>query len=260
MNDPTGDMLKHLERDAQGPTLQDGYLYMRLDGRGFSKLTRQAHKPFDTRLATAMINTTTSLVRAFHADIGYTQSDEISLVWKPRVGEDSWFFSGRRDKWLSVLAAKTSALFLVECLRADLTWMLDEAAHFDARLVDGLDAQTSAQFLAWRAEDARRNAIQMCAQARFNKKSLTGQNLGVLRRRLEDNGTPFDNEPNALKNGTLIYTQMRDLSPERRAAIPEAFRPDASQPILRPHIVTDDTRLLSRLENLEDILFQTQDA
>lgn len=252
-HDPLGDMLKTLERTAETTTLRDGYLYMRLDGRGFSKLTKNAEKPFDAAFSQAMIDTTKAMVDTFHAACGYTQSDEISLIWEPRVDPDSWIFSGRRSKWLTVMAAQATAFFLKASLNHGMPWVLDHAAHMDARLVDGLTKENARDFILWRAEDARRNAIQMCAQAYLNKKSLKGQNLGILRKRLDENGTPFDTQPAALRNGTLVKRVMMPLSEERLASIPPAYRP--TDTVLRPHILSDDSILPCDHPTVEDVLF-----
>src|ERR1700761_6891397 len=56
-------------------------IYARLDGRSFSRLTKDMARPYDVRMSDAMVDTTKYLVGETHALIGYTQSDEISLVW-----------------------------------------------------------------------------------------------------------------------------------------------------------------------------------
>jgi len=56
---------------------------MRLDGHCFSSFTRGFNKPYDARIARAMIATATDLFNRFHASTAYTESDEISLILAP---------------------------------------------------------------------------------------------------------------------------------------------------------------------------------
>lgn len=81
MKDDMGDRLKSyegVEADRRGmPFLP---LCIRLDGKGFSKWTAKLRRPFDERLSTLMKDVTKHLVAVTNARIGYTQSDEISLV------------------------------------------------------------------------------------------------------------------------------------------------------------------------------------
>ena len=53
----------------------------RLDGKGFSKFTKGLKRPYDERLSKLMVETTKYLVKETNANCGYTQSDEITLVW-----------------------------------------------------------------------------------------------------------------------------------------------------------------------------------
>ena len=70
-------------------------IYARIDGRSFSRFTRGMDRPFDQKMTDAMIETTKHLVHETHAKIGYTQSDEISLVWLADGPESDVFFSGK---------------------------------------------------------------------------------------------------------------------------------------------------------------------
>src|SRR5262245_22530686 len=64
--------------------LPEIFIVARLDGRGFTRLTKEIHDfeaPFDVRFRDAMVATTEHLMRSgFRVVFGYTQSDEISLL------------------------------------------------------------------------------------------------------------------------------------------------------------------------------------
>jgi len=87
------------------------YLVARLDGRGFTHLTRERHPfaaPFDERFRDLMTATVRHLMdRGFRIVYGYTQSDEISLLFHP----DEAAFGRNLRKRLSVLAGESSACF-----------------------------------------------------------------------------------------------------------------------------------------------------
>ncbi|MBF0420047.1 MAG: tRNA(His) guanylyltransferase Thg1 family protein [Magnetococcales bacterium] len=78
--------------------------HARLDGKNFSKFTRGLAKPYDVRLSQLMVTVTTKLVEHFNARIGYTQSDEISLLWYSDKIESQIPHDGRRDKLNTDLA------------------------------------------------------------------------------------------------------------------------------------------------------------
>ena len=59
------------------------YIVARIDGRGFTRLTKELHAfnaPFDERFRDYMVATVKHLMHCgFHIIYGYTESDEISL-------------------------------------------------------------------------------------------------------------------------------------------------------------------------------------
>jgi tRNA(His) guanylyltransferase len=63
------------------------FMVARIDGRNFTRLTREIHlfdAPFDVRMRDYMVETTSYLLQCgFRVMYGYTQSDEISLLFHP---------------------------------------------------------------------------------------------------------------------------------------------------------------------------------
>jgi tRNA(His) 5'-end guanylyltransferase len=112
MADALGDRMKSYEaRETDRRFLPTLPVYARIDGRGFSAFARGLDRPFDTRMTELMILTTEALVEETQARIGYTQSDEISLVWLAERADSSIFFDHRIAKMTSVLAAYATAAF-----------------------------------------------------------------------------------------------------------------------------------------------------
>ncbi len=120
---------------------------LRLDGRAFSRLT-EAHyqKPFDERFHQAMLSAATHLLTTFEGHYAYVGSDEISLVLPPEWDG----FRRRVQKLLSLSAAEVSVAF---------TQASGHAATFDSRLLALPMIEDVLDYLHWRKEDVRRNAV-----------------------------------------------------------------------------------------------------
>ena len=122
----------------------------RLDGRGFTRLTKEVHRfavPFDLRCRDLMVATAGHLMDCgMRIVYGYTQSDEISLLFHP--ADDSF---GRKERKLnSVLAGEASAAFALR---------LGAHGVFDCRICQLPDRQRVLDYFRWRQEDAHRNSI-----------------------------------------------------------------------------------------------------
>jgi tRNA(His) 5'-end guanylyltransferase len=76
-----GDWCKWLEKNFSPeimiPTLP---VIIRLDGNNFHNWTKGLNRPFDKRLVNLMADTCAYLVQLTNAVVGYTQSDEITLI------------------------------------------------------------------------------------------------------------------------------------------------------------------------------------
>ncbi len=128
----------------------DGPVVARLDGRGFTRLTKRSielDKPFDVRFHNAMKITVAHVCECgFAVQLAYSQSDEISLLFQ----NDERGFDGKARKWLSVLAGEASAAFSLA---------MGQLGAFDCRLVELPDEESVVDYFRWRAFDAFRNAL-----------------------------------------------------------------------------------------------------
>jgi tRNA(His) 5'-end guanylyltransferase len=127
------------------------YMVARLDGRGFTRLTKEVHRfeaPFDARFRDLMVETAEHLMCAcgFNMVYGYTESDEISLLFAPQ--ENS--FRRKLRKMISILAAEGSAKFSLR---------LGAMACFDCRISELPSVDLVVDYFRWRNEDAHRNAL-----------------------------------------------------------------------------------------------------
>jgi tRNA(His) 5'-end guanylyltransferase len=130
--------------------LPEIFIVARLDGRGFTKLTKEVHKfeaPFDERFRDLMVHAVEHLMSCgFQIVYGYTQSDEISLLF---AREDASF--GRKERKLnSILAGEASVAFSLA---------LGAPASFDCRICQLPTRELVRDYFRWRSEDAHRNAL-----------------------------------------------------------------------------------------------------
>ena len=103
--------MRSFEQSLDRTILLGTYIVARLDGHGFTRLTKKEwdlEKPFDTRFRDIMIETLRHLMDCvFRIIYGYTQSDEISLLFHL----DDEAFGRKERKLLSILASEASVAF-----------------------------------------------------------------------------------------------------------------------------------------------------
>ncbi len=130
--------------------LPEQFMVARIDGRGFTRLTKEVHKfeaPFDERFRDYMVETTEHLMNCgFRAIYGYTQSDEISILFH----RDEGSFGRKLRKYNSVLAGEASAKFSL---------LLGDLGVFDCRICQFPNEKLVVDYFRWRNEDAHRNAL-----------------------------------------------------------------------------------------------------
>ena len=207
--DALGDRMKTYERhETDEKLLPNLPIYVRLDGRGFSKFTKKMVRPYDKRLSDLMQATTEYLVKDFGATIGYVQSDEISLVFKNDY-DSSAIFEGKIQKLVSTLAASATAFFnayFSSYFEGKTTFAFcDRLPTFDCRVfsVPSWDEATNA--ILWRYLDAIKNSKQMLAQHYFSHKDLQGLNGKVLVDKLKtEKNIIWEDYPEFFKSGVFV--------------------------------------------------------
>jgi tRNA(His) 5'-end guanylyltransferase len=265
--DEFGDRMKAYEAIETSRRLDTSLpVYARIDGRGFSKFTRGMRRPFDPRMTAAMQEATRHLVAATDARLGYTQSDEISLIWE--VGRDNpesqMFFDGKVQKLCSVLAGLATAAFMrAVATSPDLEFAAyaDRLPHFDARAFNLPSREEGANAFLWREMDATRNAVSMTAHANFSAKSLHGVSVAGMRERLQAAGIAFDAYPDAFRRGSYFrrVTEERVLAPEELARIPEKHRPPADQKVLRSSVKAVEMPPFVTVQNRVAVVFEGEE-
>src|SRR5918999_4688273 len=141
------------------------HIVARIDGRGFTRLTRERHPfkgPFDERFRDLMLETLRHLMDCgFRALYGYTQSDEMSVL----LHLEETALARKERKLLSILAGEASARFSLS---------LGDVAAFDSHLSLLPSMELVIDYFRWRMEDAARNCLNG-----YCYWTLRGQGLGV---------------------------------------------------------------------------------
>jgi tRNA(His) guanylyltransferase len=223
------DFCKSFELPEAERTVMRGLpILARLDGRAFHTFTRGLQRPYDAGMAQLMIETARYLVQEMKPLVGYTQSDEITLVWyEPVFSPSETVFGGRYQKLTSILAGMASAKF-VQLVPQYLPSKMDRTPHFDCRVWQVPSLNEALSVLIWRERDATKNSITMAAQSQYSDKELHGKRSAEKQEMLFQKGINWNDYPTFFKRGTYVQrvTEMRKLTDEERERIPEAHRPD----------------------------------
>jgi tRNA(His) guanylyltransferase len=246
---------KAFEKRFTGETLMPGIpVIARLDGRAFHTFTRGLVKPFDFDLIEAMRQTTAALVDEFNADLGYTQSDEITLVWFSEP-ESELMFGGKLFKLNSVLASTCSVIFFKKVMEY-LPSKADKTPIFDCRTWQVPDMNEAALVLYWRERDATRNSVNMLAQSLFSHKQLQGKNVPAVHDMLHEKGVNWNDLPSRAKRGSYFHRVLVDevLDLSDRLDIPVQYR--VPKQVVRSRVEEKDIPILTFDRTLIDQLFK----
>jgi tRNA(His) 5'-end guanylyltransferase len=210
------------------------YIVARIDGRNFTRLTKEViefEAPFDSRFRDMMIETTAHLMNCgFKTIYGYTESDEISLLFDPQITT----FDRKLRKYNSILAGEASAKFAL---------LLGEHACFDSRISELPNIDCVIDYFRWRNEDAHRNALNAhCYWALRNEGKTVQQatdglyRLSVAEKNelLWQRGINFNELPLWQKRGVGLYW--------------EAYQKPARNPLTGEDVAASRRRLKTELE------------
>ena len=205
---------------------------IRIDGRAFHTFTRGFKKPFDDILVSTMQDTMKYLCENIQGCVlGYTQSDEISLVLTDyaELTTDAWF-GNNLQKMCSVSASMATLAFnkffsgrvqefMYDCcdefgddvlpekqndyeLAHNVYFKKFNAAMFDSRVFT-IPKEEVCNYLIWRQQDATRNSIQSVGQANFSQKELHGKSCNNIHDMLMlQKGINWNDYSTTLKRGS----------------------------------------------------------
>ena len=206
---------------------------IRCDGRSFHTFTRGFQKPFDEVLIKTMQETTKYLCENIQGCVlGYTQSDEISLVLVDyQRFETSAWFDYEIQKMCSIAASMATMAFnkffrknveswwsapfvgiTKECQDRESLYRiyqiaLDKGAMFDARVFN-IPKEEVTNCIYWRQLDASRNSVQMVGQANFSHKELQNKSCNDIQDMLMlQKNINWNDFPTYQKRGTCVIKE-----------------------------------------------------
>lgn len=219
---------------------------IRIDGKAFHTFTRGFQRPFDEVLIKTMQETTKYLCENIQGCVlGYTQSDEISLVLIDyHQFETSAWFDYEVQKMCSIAASMATMVFnqifrdmvgklhIQGKLDEDYSCILYRAAQkgamFDARVFN-IPKEEVTNCIYWRQLDASRNSIQMVGQANFSHKELQNKSCNDIQDMLmAQKGINWNDLPTYQKRGSCVI--------RKGASDPNEF---GDESLVRPHWIVD---------------------
>ena len=205
--------MRVFETASDYSVLPEMYMVARLDGRSFTRLTKDVCKfaaPFDERFRDLMVQTAESLMTCgFRVIYAYIQSDEISLLFD----RDEQHFGRKLRKYNSTLAGEASARFSL---------MLGSVATFDCRISQLPNVALVVDYFRWRNEDAARNALNAYCYWKYRELGLNenaatdkifGLSFSQKNELLFELGINFNDVPSWQKRGIGLYWQEIDIQP-----------------------------------------------
>lgn len=197
--------MRVFETAADQCVLPGLFIVARLDGRGFTRLTKEQHAfeaPFDPRFRDLMLAAAEELFRSgLRVLYAYAQSDEISLLVDPEEN----LFGRKLRKLNSVLAGLASARFSL---------LLGDLAVFDCRISQLPSTDLVCDYFRWRSEDSARNALSAHAYWALRKRGdnaraatarLKGMSSPDKHELLFEHGVNFNDLPAWQKRGSGLY-------------------------------------------------------
>lgn len=212
---------------------------IRIDGKAFHTFTRGFKRPFDEVLIKTMQKTTKYLCENIQGCVlGYTQSDEISLVLVDyQRFETSAWFDYEIQKMCSIAASMATMAFnkffaenfadwgrknlidwdtggtneVISDSLMELCNAYDKAyrngAMFDARVFN-IPKEEVTNCIYWRQLDASRNSIQMVGQANFSHRELQNKSCNDIQDMLmTQKGINWNDFPTYQKRGSCVIKE-----------------------------------------------------
>jgi tRNA(His) 5'-end guanylyltransferase len=217
--DSLGDRMKEYESVSKNHLVRRMPVIIRIDGKAFHTFTKRFKGSFDDTMHFLMTGTTKLLCdNVQNAVIGYTQSDEISILlndWKT-LETDQWF-GGGVQKITSVAASMATgyfnALYRTHVNFEDMTMneILSSTAFFDARVFN-IPKEDVANYFIWRQQDASRNSVQMLGREYFSHKQLHKKSNSEIQDMLMlEHGVNWNDMDTWKKRGTCVVRDTKNI-------------------------------------------------
>ena len=233
---------------------------VRIDGKAFHTWTRGLERPYSEPLQNLFDDVTGYLVSATNAVIGYTQSDEISLIlWNYEKPDSQIMFDGNVAKLTSVLASMATARFN-QLAPLHLPQKDGVLAFFDARVWNVPSAEEAINCLIWRELDATRNSIQSAAYALYSQNQLHKVNTSEMQEMIFQKGVNWNDYPARFKRGGYFKRRLieRQFTADELTNLPPQHEAHANPHLtIKRHIIERlDLPPLLKVTNRYQVVFE----
>ncbi|MBX7226869.1 MAG: tRNA(His) guanylyltransferase Thg1 family protein [Chitinophagales bacterium] len=258
-----GDWCKWLEKNFSNeimiPTLP---VIIRLDGNNFHTWTKGLKRPFDENLTQLMIDTTSFLVKETNAIVGYTQSDEITLILYSPDKKSAIYNDGKKQKILSKLTGKCVSYFNEN--RQEYLPHHQKTANFDCRIYQTPTLHDACVQLLWRENDATKNSISMLARSLFSHKSLEKLSGNEMQDKMMlEKGVNWNNLEPKYKRGTYIKRILlaKPFTPEELATLPPQHQAHKNSNLIveRSTFKEMNYPIFSKIANKVEVIFEDKE-
>lgn len=201
---------------------------VRLDGHCFSKFTKPFKKPFDERIRNAMVATASNLLENFNCVTAYTQSDEITLIFRPAKPEESKntekelqhsMFNGKVQKIITLTASYSTVRFNYHLMHQTFDENTEQkliekvhtgVAYFDGRIFNVPSEGEVLNNILWRSKhDCVRNSRSMLAQCYYSYNQLYKlSSLEMIEKLKQEKGIDWEACDPAFKYGTFVKKEI----------------------------------------------------
>lgn len=219
-----GNRMKGYEAVSKNYLMKKTPVILRLDGKAFHTFTKGFDKPFDKAIEAGMTNAMEYLAKNIQGCVlGYTQSDEITLVLcdYQSIDTECWYnYNVQKMTAVASSMATWAFNFTIDNIAADLfaeagnemtprcallNNKRNHGAFFDCRAFN-LPRHEVVNCLIWRQQDATRNSIQALAQSMFSHKELQGLSCNDLQDKMfTEKGVNWNNLSTYQKRGSCVY-------------------------------------------------------
>lgn len=219
--DSLGDRMKRAESTTKTQLLGRMPVIIRIDGKAFHTFAKrimrfdtamkESDTPFSVVMHKLMVETTRDLVNNIqNCVLGYTQSDEISLLLRDWDTHDTQqWFGGSHQKMVSVSASIATASFNFHATQVGFKQStFADVAQFDSRVYN-LPKEEVTNYFVWRQQDASRNSVQMLGHHHFSQKQMHGKNNSQVQDMLMlEKNINWNDIPTWMKRGTCVVQHL----------------------------------------------------
>jgi tRNA(His) guanylyltransferase len=210
------------------------YMIARLDGRSFTRLTKEVHAfitPYDETFRDYMLQTGEHLMDCgFRIIYAFTHSDEISLLFHPEENA----FNRKIRKYISILAGEASA---------KLSTLLGDFAIFDCRVSQLPSIEYVQDYFLWRSEDARRNALNSQCYWALRKAGKTPKDAGE-----ELNNLSFEGKKEILSSYKIDFDDLPEWQKSGTGLLWETYEKTATDPTTDQEVFAHRYRVVHKTD------------